>query len=127
FSATADRTDNLVAVGTFAGDPDPEAPLLAFVREVCFPAVSRAASVARLGPSSPGAARRSSLAAVRCGAVLLEACLPERLAAYRAFWIRQAEQAGFAPRRSTVPATAAELRAEFDRVFPADAALAVRV
>ena len=127
FAATADRTDNLVAVSTFAGDPDLEAPLLAFVREVCFPAVSRAASAARLGPSSPNAARRSSLAAVRCGAALLEACLPDRAEAYRAFWIRQAQQAGFAPRRATAPAGASAVGAEFDRVFPADAALAVRV
>lgn len=124
FAATPDRTDNLVAVGAFAADPDPEAPLLAFVREICFPAVSRAASAARLGPSSPNAARRSSLAAVRCGAALLEACLPDRAAAYRAFWIRQAEQAGFAPRRATAEAPA--VREEFDRVFPADAPLAVR-
>jgi hypothetical protein len=127
FAATADRTDNLVAVGTFAGDSDSEAPLLAFVREVCFPAVSRAAAAARLGPSSPDAARRSSLAAVRCGAALLASCLPDRADAYRAFWLRQAEQAGFAPRRTTVPAASAAVQAEFDRVFPADAALAVRV
>ena len=124
FAATADRTDNLVAVGTFDADPDPEAPLLAFVREVCFPAVSRAASAARLGPSSPGAARRSSLAAVRCGAALLEARLPDRANAYRAFWLRQAERAGIAPRGAPLPVEGAALRAEFDRVFPVDAALA---
>jgi hypothetical protein len=124
FAATADRADNLVAVGTFAADPDSEAPLLAFVREVCFPVVSRAASTARIGPSTPGAARRSSLAAVRCGAALLEARLPDRVAAYHAFWIRQAELAGIVQRRARVPAVAPALRAEFDRVFPVDAALA---
>jgi hypothetical protein len=127
FAATADRTDNLVAVGAFAADPDPEAPLLAFVREICFPAVSRAASAARLGPSSPNAARRSSLAAVRCGAALLEACLPNRADAYRAFWVRQADRAGLSTQRARGAALAPAVRAEFDRLFPADAALAVRV
>lgn len=125
FAATADRTDNLIAVGTFPEDSDPEAPLLAFVREVCFPAVSRAANAAHLGPAVPGAARRSSLAAVRCGAALLDTCLPARATAYRGFWIRQAARTGPIPQRGYVPEADAELRREFDRVFPVDSALAV--
>jgi hypothetical protein len=125
FAATPDRHDNLVAVGTFNGDPDPEAPLLAFVREVCFTAVSRAASAARMSPSSRDAARRSSLAAVRCGATLLESCLPDRVTAYRAFWIRQAGEAG--AWRDPGPARPSSLRAAFDRLYPLDAELAVRV
>jgi hypothetical protein len=123
FAATPDRTDNLVAVGAFGEDADADAPLYAFVREVCFPAVSRAASAARLGPSVPGAARRSSLAAVRCGAALLDGCLAERAAAYRGFWIRQAARSGPMPQRGYVPAADTELRREFDRVFPVDAPL----
>lgn len=125
FAATPDRTDNLVAVGAFADDADPDAPLFAFVREVCFPAVSRAASAARLGPTVVGAARRSSIAAVRCGAMLLDSCVAERAASYRGFWIRQAARSGPMPRRGYVPEDDAELRREFDRVFPVDAPLAV--
>lgn len=127
FAATPDRTDNLVAVGTFIGDPDPDAPLFAFVREICFPAVSRAASAARLDASSAGAPRRSSVAAVRCGAMVMQGCLPSRAAAYQAFWLRQAERNGLTPRRAASATEPSALRVEFDRVFPAEAALAVRV
>lgn len=127
FAATPDRSDNLVAVGTFAGDSDPDAPMFAFVREICFPAVSRAASAARIDASSAGAARRSSVAAVRCGSALLQACLPSRVAAYQAFWIRQAAQNGPLPRAAGGSADASTTRIEFDRAFPADVPLAVRV
>ncbi len=127
FAATADRSDNLVAVGAFVGDPDPDAPIFAFVREICFPVVSRAASAARLDASSVGAPRRSSVAAVRCGAALMQGCLPSRVAAYHAFWVRQAERNGLTPRRAAAATESSALRIEFDRVFPAEAALAVRV
>jgi hypothetical protein len=127
FAATPDRTDNLVAVGTFVGDPDPDAPLFAFVREICFPSVSRAATAARLDASSVGAPRRSSVAAVRCGAALMQSCLPSRVAAYQAFWIRQAERNGLVQRRAAVATDPSTLRIEFDRAFPAETALAVRV
>ncbi len=123
FAATPDRADNLVAVGAFRDDADADAPLYAFVREVCFPAVSRAASAARLGPSVPGAARRASLAAVRCGAALLDGCLADRAAAYRGFWIRQAARTGPMPQRGYVPEEDAALRREFNRIFPVDAPL----
>lgn len=125
FAATPDRRDNLVAVGSFAADPDPDAPILAFVREVCFPTVSRAATAAGLRAASPGAARRASLAAVRCGAALLESCLPSRAAAYRAFWLRRADEAQLTAQAVRVPAPTPAT--EFDRVFPVDAALEVRI
>lgn len=110
FAGTADRADNLVAVGSFPGDPDASAPLHAFVRETCFPAVTRATRGVRgFAPGDAEGARRASLAAVRCGAELLDALLPARAAAYRAFWMRRA---AFAP-----------AGAEFDAVFPPDPAL----
>lgn len=133
FAATPDRRDNQAAVGSFPADVDVEAPLLAFVREVCFPAVSRAASAAGLRSATPDAARRTSLAAVRCGATLLDACLPSRAAAYRAFWLRRAADASLAPSASaptTVPTTESSStspHAAFDRVFLADAALEMRI
>lgn len=113
FAATADRRDNLVAVGSFPDDADPAAPLHAFTREICFPAVTRASQAARLDARDPRAARRASLAAVRCGAALLDVRLPSRAAAYRAFWIRRVDARA---------ATTADggLDAEFDRHFPPD-------
>lgn len=126
FSASSDRSDNLVVVGAFGSDPDPDAPLVAFVREVCFPLVSRAASAAGLGPDSPDAARRASLAAVRCGAGVMDACLADRAASYRRFWLRQASHSGLRAADAVVPAVARALGAEFDRVFPVDAAFAPR-
>lgn len=124
FAATQDRADNLAAVGDFATDTDAEAPLLAFVREVCFPVVSRAARSARLDASDPASARRSSLAAVRCGAAVLDARLPERAAAYRAFWVRRRNDSSTpALPPVDVPRDAAALRRTFDDTFPADAAL----
>ena len=113
FAGTVDRLDNLVAVGSFPKDADPEAPLLAFVRELCFPAVTRAATGASgFSEGDPRSARRASLAAVRCGADLLDRVLPSRAVAYRAFWLRQrAADAGADPSQT------------FDIAFPADPAL----
>lgn len=113
FSATADRRDNLVAVGSFPDDADAAAPLHAFTREVCFPAVTRAARAARLDARDPDAARRASLAAVRCGAAILDARLPARAAAYRAFWIRRLDARAAPPPEGRVAA-------EFERRFPPD-------
>ena len=127
FVATADRHDNLIAVSAFVGDPDADAPLFAFVREICFPAVTRMATAVRLDASSAGAARRSSIAAVRCGAALLQSCLPTEAAAYQAFWIRQAERNGLVPRAAIAVRESRAIRTEFDRVFPAEPALAARV
>lgn len=122
FAATADRADNLVAVGSFAADTVAEAPLLAFARELCFPAVSRAAREARLRAEDPASARRASLAAVRCGASLLDRRLPSRAGAYRRFWLRRLAESGTAV---TIPAESdgAALREAFARAYPPDAAL----
>ena len=110
FAGTTDRADNLIAVGTSSDDPDPDAPLLAFTRELCYPAVTRAAARAPgFNAADPASARRTSLAAVRCGADLLDRLLPARADAYRAFWLRRTGQP-------------AELT-RFDAVFPADPAL----
>lgn len=114
FSATPDRADNQVAVGSFAADPDADAPIFAFVREICYPAVTRAAQAATLRGTPASQAQRTGFAAVRCGDALLEARLPAVADRYRAFWLRQAGAA----------ATADASRTAFDRAFPADPALA---
>ncbi|MBX3174464.1 MAG: hypothetical protein KF709_08615 [Gemmatimonadaceae bacterium] len=114
FAGTADRRDNIVAVGLFADDPDAEAPLLAFVREVCYPAVTRAVQAERIDGPAASVARRSGVAAVRCGASLLDARLPARAERYRAFWLRQAG----------VRSAGADVAGAFHRAFPEDAALA---
>lgn len=125
FAATQDRADNLAAVGDFGADAAAEAPLLAFAREVCFPAVSRAARAAGFDAGDPSAARRSSLAAVRCGAALLDARLPSRAAAYRAFWLRRRNDSSTPALPAVdVPQDEAALRRAFDAAFPPDAALA---
>jgi hypothetical protein len=55
----------------------------------------------------------------------MDACIPQRAGAYRAFWLRQATAAG---RRAVAPSpeNAAAQRDAFDRLFPDDAALRVR-
>lgn len=124
FAATPDRTDNLAAVGDFSADEAVEAPLLAFSREICFPAVSRAARAAGLDAGDPSAARRTSLAAVRCGAALLDARLPSRSADYRAFWLRRRNDSSTPALPAVdVPQDEAALRRAFDAAFPPDAAL----
>lgn len=109
FAGTSDRADNIIAVGTGVGDAAPHAPLFAYVREICFPTVTRAAQQLRdFSSADPRSARRASLAAVRCGADLLDWALPARSNAYRAFWI----QAANAPSST-----------HFDDVFPPDPSL----
>lgn len=132
FAATADRGDNIMAVGRFTDDAVADAPLLAFVRETCFPAVTRALNAARLSGSRGEIARRSSLAAVRCGARLMDLRLPARADAYRAFWLRQvtvgsrgsdAEASPQAGADTAGADTTGARRRHFDRVFPSDPAL----
>lgn len=122
FAATADRTDNLVAVSSFAVDTVADAPLLAFTREICFPAVSRAAREAGLRAEDPSAARRASLAAVRCGAALLDRRLPDRAAAYRHFWLMRLDESG-TPVSVPAASDSGALREAFARAFPPDPAL----
>jgi hypothetical protein len=79
----ADRTDNLVAVRLpESGDP-PEPPLYAAVRELCYPAVRQALAGEPASAGRIAAERRSSDAAVRCGALLLRARAPALVAGYR--------------------------------------------
>lgn len=113
----ADRTDNVVAVGTFDAPPEVDAPVFALVRELCFPLVSRTAdqSPALRAPRAE-AARRASVAAVRCGADLLDLAAPAEAAAYRAHWQHAAR--GDQPR---------DVRHDFDSLFPPDPLLAPRI
>jgi len=112
----ADRADNLVAVGAPLGPADADGPLFAAVRELCFPLVSRVAdaapTLARQAPSGGEAARRASIAAVRCGAELLDLVLPAEAHAYRAHWRAAARAAA---------------DADFDALFPADPLLSPRL
>jgi hypothetical protein len=113
FAGTSDRSDNLIAVGAASDDIEPDAPIFAYTRELCYPAVTRAARARGFTAGDPNSARRTSLAAVRCGADLLTHLLPAQAGAYRAFWLRRAGQSGETAR--------------FDAVFPPDSALRVDV
>lgn len=78
-----DRTDNLVAV-RFPGSGDAsDVPLYAAVRELCYPAVRQALAGEPASASRVAAERRSSDAAMRCGALLLSARAPALLPGYR--------------------------------------------
>jgi hypothetical protein len=105
----SDRTDNIVAVA--AGPAGGNGPLYAAVRELCFPLVSRTAEASaefrRTAGSSADAARRTGIAAVRCGAELLDHVAPAEAGPYRTHWERVATRA-----------------LTFDAAFPPDAALA---
>lgn len=104
-----DRTDNLVAVA--ASPAGGHGPLYAAVRELCFPLVSRTAERSpefrRTAGNAAEAARRTSLAAVRCGAELLDHVAPSEAGPYRTHWERVATRA-----------------LTFDAAFPPDPALA---
>ncbi len=112
----ANRTDNLIAVATPLGPDDADGPLFAAVRELCFPLVSRVAdgspAFARGAGTSREAARRTSIAAVRCGADLLELLLPSEAPGYRAHWRAVAH---------------ASSDAAFDDLFPPDPLLSTRL
>ena len=103
-----DRTDNIVAVA--AGPADGNGPLYAAVRELCFPLVSRTADASpafRRAAGNPAeAARRTAIAAVRCGAELLDRVAPAEAGPYRTHWERVATRA-----------------LTFDAAFPPDAVL----
>lgn len=104
-----DRTDNIVAVAT--GPADGNGPLYAAVREFCFPLVSRTAEASpefrRTADRPADAARRTGVAAVRCGAELLDRVAPAEAVLYRAHWLRVANRG-----------------AAFDAAFPPDPLLA---
>ena len=108
-----DRADNIVAVGTSDGAPSPDAPVFALVRELCFPMVSRAAEQSpALKVATAEAARRASVAAVRCGADLLDRFIPAEAGGYRSHWRHAAGAAG---------------DDDFDSLFPPDPILAPRL
>jgi len=75
----------LVAVGLGQGDAGLDAALSSLVREMCYPAVRRA-----FGPFEGrfqdriDASRASDLAATRCGELLLQEHVPDKVAVYRA-------------------------------------------
>ena len=117
----ADRHDNVIAVGTPLAAGDDDGPLFAVVRESCFPLVSRAADATpNFGRDRAAAARRTSLAAVRCGADLLDRLLPAEAGAYRAHWRLAADAGGSAGGSAGGTRT-------FDTLFPPDQALAPRL
>lgn len=105
----ADRTDNIVAVA--AGPAGGHGPLYSAVREFCFPLVSRTAERSpefrRTAGNSAEAARRAGIAAVRCGAELLDHVAPAEAGPYRTHWERVATRA-----------------LTFDAAFPPDPVLA---
>lgn len=105
----ADRTDNIVAVAS--GPAGGQGPLYAAVRELCFPLVSRTAEASpefrRTAGNSAEAARRAGIAAVRCGAELLDHVAPAEAGPYRTYWERVATRA-----------------LTFDAAFPPDPVLA---
>ena len=118
--------DNVIAVWSPSAATD--APIFAVVRELCFPLVSRAAqSVVKVGDRAEYA-RRTSLAAVRCGDSLMTRLVPEVVVGYRRHWeglLREGARAD--PSSPTVaPATdptldaavAVELRRTLIRVAP---------
>lgn len=79
----ADRTDNLVAVRSPESGDAPDLPLYAAVRELCYPAVRRALAGQPVVANRIAAERRNSDAAVRCGALLIDARAPALLPGYR--------------------------------------------
>lgn len=85
----------------------PTATLLGVAREVCFPVVRRAAMTAIASRPRSEYARRTSVAAVRCGDLLVQTALPAHSPAYRRIWMR---------------AASAPSNAVFGDVFPPDPA-----
>ena len=81
----AEPGDNVIAVGPWPEAASPDAPLLAMLRELCFPLVTRTIRPAS-GEDRAAASARSAFAAVRCGARLADAVSPATGGAYRAMW-----------------------------------------
>ncbi len=80
-----DPFDNVIAVGTWPAAGTPDAALLAMLRELCFPAVTRSLATAAVADRET-ASRVASNAAIRCGARLADAVGSVTGAAYRRQW-----------------------------------------
>ena len=99
----------IIAVSTWDGSPL-DAPLLAAIREMCFPLLRQLWKIDRTTHAARGA-EESSEAAVRCGAQLVDSLVPARATPYRALFL------------STRPGeTQAEYRHRFDQRFSVDSA-----
>lgn len=101
----------ILAVSDWRDSPTPDAPLLAAIRELCFPLLHHVAEID--GGAKVHAARsaeESSRAAVRCGAQLVDARMPTAGGEYRALFlsVRPGE-------------TETGYRERFDRRFQTDA------
>jgi hypothetical protein len=101
----------ILAVSDWSGGRTPDAPLLAAIRELCFPLLQHVAEIDD-GAKAHAArsAEESSRAAVRCGAQLVDARMPSAAGEYRALFL------------SARPGeTEAGYRERFDRRFQTDA------
>jgi hypothetical protein len=98
-----------IAVSTWDGSPL-DAPLLAAIREMCFPLLRQLWKIDRTTHAARGA-EESSEAAVRCGAQLVDSLVPAGATPYRALFL------------STRPGeTPAEYHRRFDQRFSVDSA-----
>jgi hypothetical protein len=102
----------IVAVADGGGIASSDAPLLALVRELCFPLLQRIAAIDPIARAHAArGADESSRAAVRCGAQLVDTLMPSSSTEYRALFLdaRPGEsETGY--------------RQRFDRRFQTDAA-----
>jgi hypothetical protein len=103
------RLDNVVAVWSPPSFDDPDASVYAALRELCFSTAAQAAQAGR-DTQDPAAASR---AAVRCGALLLDAYAPEQVERYEAVFLAAAA--------ATAESTATP--ASFDEAYPVDRAV----
>lgn len=101
----------ILAVSDWSGGPAPDAPLLAAIRELCFPLLQHVADIDDAAKAHAArSAEESSRAAVRCGAELVDARMPSASGDYRALFL------------SARPGeTEAGYRERFDRRFQTDA------
>jgi len=104
------RDDNLVVVGFPLGSADLDAVLANVVRELSFPILRRVLNTNTTAGRDPEEAEaESSLAAVRCGAFMLQRYAPDQVAAY---------QHSFVSALRLEPAAAgAALDAQFEQAF----------
>lgn len=110
----ANRSDNILVVG-FDPEASPRAPLFAAVRELCFPVVREVLADAPQAPDRATAATRSSRAAVRCGAELLDRSAPDLGAEYRSWFTPGAD------------GSQADVVAAFERTYQIDAAVSAAI